>query len=99
MASQCVLAVVVVAAIGFCAPSVARDPADQARLHRVPGEKLDSGLGQLPHYSEWPGVTKADATRVSGRLNPVAGEKLDSGLGDLRLPARQAPAAAHASRN
>jgi hypothetical protein len=36
---------------------------------RVAGEKLDSGLGELPHYSKW--GTK------------VAGEKLDSGLGEL----------------
>ena len=101
MASKCVLAVAVAAAIGFCAPSVARDPADQTRLNPVPGEKLDSGLGQLPHYRARQEASKTDATRVSGRPNPVAGEKLDSGLGDLLLPARpaQAPAAVHASRS
>lgn len=50
---------------------------------RVAGEKLDSGLGELPHYREWAHhpVTRwwaaaADAARVPG-------EKLDSGLGEL----------------
>lgn len=41
---------------------------------RVTGEKVDSGLGGLPHYSQW-----ADPT---GK-NPVVGAKVDSGLGDL----------------
>lgn len=45
----------------------------------VAGQKIDSGLGALPHYSKW-----ADA---SGRIAPaqvkVAGESLDSGLGEL----------------
>lgn len=43
----------------------------------VPGEKIDSGLGDLPHYSRW-----ADR---SGRVVAVAvpGESLDSGLGEL----------------
>jgi len=36
---------------------------------RVAGEKIDSGLGDLPHYSKW--------------RTHVAGEKVDSGLGDL----------------
>jgi hypothetical protein len=39
---------------------------------KVVGEKVDSGLGDLPHYSKW-----ADAA------NKVSGEKVDSGLGDL----------------
>lgn len=43
----------------------------------VPGEKIDSGLGDLPHYSRW-----ADPR---GRVVAVAvpGESLDSGLGEL----------------
>jgi len=43
----------------------------------VAGEKLDSGLGSLPHYSRW-----ADP---SGRVVAAAlpGESLDSGLGEL----------------
>lgn len=48
---------------------------------RVEGEKLDSGLGRLPHYREW---AKHPETRALVRLaNHVPGEKLDSGLGDL----------------
>jgi len=47
----------------------------------VAGQKLDSGLGELPHYSKW-----ADP---SGRMplkpasTAVIGESLDSGLGEL----------------
>jgi len=44
----------------------------------VPGQKLDSGLGNLPHYSTW--------VDRSGRYPlgyHVAGESLDSGLGEL----------------
>ena len=42
----------------------------------VPGQKIDSGLGQLPHYRYW-----ADRT---GRLSTVVlGESLDDGLGEL----------------
>lgn len=44
----------------------------------VPGEKQDSGLGDLPHYSQWVDKTGKDPMRAS-----TAGEKLDSGLGDL----------------
>jgi hypothetical protein len=43
---------------------------------RVPGEKLDSGLGELP-----PGYTAAEFD-VPGDA-PVLGESLDSGLGEL----------------
>ncbi len=46
--------------------------------HPLSGQKLDSGLGELPHYSQW-----ADP---SGRYPfgyKLAGESLDSGLGDL----------------
>lgn len=47
----------------------------------VPGEKLDSGLGELPHYSQW--------ARASGRgaqapaALAVPGESLDDGLAAL----------------
>lgn len=44
----------------------------------VAGQKLDSGLGELPHYSKW-----ADPTGRQPLQATVAGEKLDSGLGDL----------------
>jgi hypothetical protein len=49
--------------------------------HRVAGEKLDSGLGELPHYRDW---AKHPETRALVRLvKHVPGEKLDSGLGEL----------------
>lgn len=49
------------------------------------GQKLDSGLGDLPHYSQWADPTGKTpllrAARAGGQ--PVLGEKKDSGLGDL----------------
>ena len=42
------------------------------------GQKLDSGLGELPHYSQWQDKTGRAPVRVQ-----VAGESLDSGLGEL----------------
>jgi hypothetical protein len=44
----------------------------------VAGQKLDTGLGELPHYSKWADPTGRNAARVS-----VAGESLDDGLGEL----------------
>ncbi len=47
----------------------------------VAGEKLDSGLGKLPHYREW---TKQPVSSILFVLaSRVPGEKLDSGLGNL----------------
>jgi hypothetical protein len=43
----------------------------------VAGEKLDSGLGDLPHYSRW-ADPKGRVVAVS-----VPGESLDSGLGEM----------------
>jgi uncharacterized protein (DUF2147 family) len=42
------------------------------------GQKLDSGLGDLPHYRDW-----ADPTGKAPVAAKVAGQKIDSGLGDL----------------
>lgn len=42
------------------------------------GEKLDSGLASLPHYSKW--IDKTGRDPMGAR---VLGESLDSGLGDL----------------
>ncbi|MBI5716213.1 MAG: hypothetical protein HZC37_00810 [Burkholderiales bacterium] len=44
----------------------------------VEGQKLDSGLGELPHYSQW-----ADKTGRQPVAVRVAGESLDDGLGEL----------------
>lgn len=72
-------AVVALLAISVTFPAAA----GQNAPHRVAGEKLDSGLGKLPHYRDWakypalrPLVRVADGQRI-------AGEKLDSGLGSL----------------
>jgi hypothetical protein len=44
----------------------------------APGAKLDSGLGDLPHYRHWVDKTGKHPMGVA-----VVGEKRDSGLGDL----------------
>ena len=72
--------VIVAAAAGFAA-IVASAATSSPAPTRVEGEKLDSGVGELPHYSEW-----ADYPHLRGMtamVNRVVGEKLDSGLGEL----------------
>jgi len=49
--------------------------------HRVVGEKLDSGLGRLPHYREW--ASHPETSALVHLASRVPGEKLDSGLGEL----------------
>ncbi len=101
MIVRSMLAAALVAAFAIAAPAMAQDSAKNARMHAVPGEKLDSGLGQLPHYRDWPASMKAPAPAIVGRINPVPGEKLDSGLGDLppyRGPA-PSPVAVNTVRN
>jgi len=55
----------------------------------VPGEKLDSGLGELPPYAEWaahPVLVRYTASELeAARRDPhhVVGEKIDSGLGEI----------------
>jgi hypothetical protein len=44
----------------------------------VPGAKIDSGLGELPHYRHWVDKTGKHPMGVA-----VLGESQDSGLGDL----------------
>lgn len=101
MTARSMLAAALVAAFAIAAPAMAQDSAKNERMHAVPGEKLDSGLGQLPHYRDWPASMKAPAPAIVGRINPVPGEKLDSGLGDLppyRSPA-PSPVAVNTVRN
>jgi len=43
------------------------------------GLKIDSGLGDLPHYRHW-----VDKTGKNPLPHRVVGEKLDSGLGDIK---------------
>lgn len=47
----------------------------------VAGEKLDSGLGNLPHYREW--AKQPANSKLFALASHVPGEKLDSGLGKL----------------
>lgn len=57
---------------------LAAAPALSGANTAIPGQKLDSGLGELPHYSKW--------TDPTGRIplgHRVLGESLDDGLGDL----------------
>ena len=44
----------------------------------VSGQKIDSGLGGLPHYSQW--LDKSGRDPMGTR---VVGESLDNGLGEL----------------
>ncbi|MBL8289267.1 MAG: hypothetical protein JNL85_14905 [Rubrivivax sp.] len=60
-----------VAALGVAALAAALPAA------ALEGQKLDSGLGDLPHYSQW-----ADKSG-RGVVTRVPGESLDSGLGAL----------------
>jgi hypothetical protein len=57
-------------------PTTAADVA--AVTSALNGQKLDSGLGELPHYRFW-----ADKSGRNVSANRFAGEKLDSGLGDI----------------
>lgn len=53
----------------------------QSSVNAVPGEKLDSGLGEMPHYREW--AQHPSTQHLTAIANHVPGEKQDSGLGDL----------------
>lgn len=72
-----------VVAVQFISPdSRAAEPVEV-----VVGQKLDSGLGGLPPYTEWyrqPHLSHLVPRQVAN----VLGEKLDSGLGDLPLYAQ-----------
>ena len=79
--------------------------ADQTVVRDVSGQKIDSGLGDLPHYRYW-----ADPTgKTPMQAAVVAGQKIDSGLGDLphyrywtdptgKMPVRQDQVVAEAKR-
>ena len=66
-------------------PTLAADASSATA--QLPGQKIDSGLGDLPHYSQWADPTGKDPLRrvaaVSSAKVHVVGEKVDSGLGDL----------------
>jgi hypothetical protein len=56
--------------------AIAADPA--VTKNAVSGQKIDSGLGDLPHYRHW-----VDKTGRKVSANRLPGEKLDSGLGEI----------------
>ena len=70
------------ALLSFSSASGAETPRPDAR-HHVTGEKLDSGLGELPHYREWAHNPATRQLAAADAAIRVAGEKLDSGLGEL----------------
>ena len=81
------IAAAMAAALGVLASTPTLAGEAVAATAQVPGQKIDSGLGDLPHYSQWTDPTgknpmgrtaSAPATAVQ-----VTGEKKDSGLGEL----------------
>ncbi len=70
-----ILAGAVCAALNLT-PAVAGDVPAARSL--AAGQKLDSGLGDLPHYRFW-----ADKSGRNVTAQRVVGEKVDSGLGDI----------------
>lgn len=66
------------AALSAAALILAAAPALSGPAAPVAGQKLDNGLGDLPHYSTW-----ADRTGRNPMGSRVAGESLDDGLGAL----------------
>jgi hypothetical protein len=68
MSVRTLLLVLVTTTVSFVAATAAANE----------GQKLDSGLGELPPYSQWRDKTGRAPVHVQ-----VAGESLDSGLGEL----------------
>lgn len=71
----------VLAAFGALAVMAIATPAADAQTVRatpLAGEKLDSGLGELPPYALWD-----DKTGHRPMRHRVLGESLDDGLGEL----------------
>ena len=75
------------AALGILASTPTLAGEAVATTVQVPGQKIDSGLGELPHYSQWADPTGKNPLRRTASspatAAQVAGEKKDSGLGDL----------------
>ena len=86
LTSRFVAAALVAAMAGLAStPTLAADASSATA--QLPGQKIDSGLGDLPHYSQWADPTgKNPLHRVaavpSAKVH-LDGEKVDSGLGDL----------------
>jgi hypothetical protein len=54
---------------------------DAGHASMVPAAKVDSGLGELPHYRDW--VDPSGRAPMGRLASVVPGAKLDSGLGEL----------------
>jgi len=96
----------VVAALIVCAGALADGTVP------TPAAKIDSGLGTLPHYSQWrePWVYATPAEKIDSGLGSLPhysqwhepwlysqpAEKIDSGLGEVATSRRQVPASAAA---
>ena len=65
------------ATVALCVQTFAVS-AQEAPAVAAAGQKIDSGLGDLPHYRYW-----ADPTGKTPMVAKIAGQKIDSGLGDL----------------
>jgi hypothetical protein len=68
MSTRSLMLVLVTASVSFVALTAAA----------TEGQKLDSGLGELPHYTQW-----LDQSGRAPAASRVAGESLDNGLGEL----------------
>ena len=81
------VAAAMAATLGVLASTPALAGDALATSAQVPGQKIDSGLGELPHYSQWTDPTGKNPLRRTASAPAtavqVAGEKKDSGLGDL----------------
>ena len=73
--ARVLLCLAATSAMLFQTSAFAADPTPAAT---TAGQKLDSGLGDLPHYRDW-----ADPTGKAPMAAKVAGQKIDSGLGEL----------------
>lgn len=56
---------------------------DAGHTSVVPGAKVDSGLGNLPHYRNWVDPTGRTPMAPMLTASVVPAGKVDSGLGDL----------------
>ena len=77
MNSLTCLPVAALVAVAFLATAAAASETTRSKP-QVQGLKLDSGLGDLPHYRIW-----ADKSGRNVTAQLVVGEKVDSGLGDI----------------
>lgn len=76
--SRTIIATLALLSFPFCCGA---EPPRASTPATVIGEKVDSGLGDLPHYRFWTTSPRRPAGGVVAVR--IVGEKLDSGLGAL----------------